>query len=148
MPIIYKPDKKLIYNLLCLYFAGVCLHVHCGKGRECQVGADGAARCSCATSCAKHRQHLVCGSDGHLYHNHCELHRASCLLRKPLAVDRTMTCLNAGTQLFSQFPPLFYMHICANDEHDRNKLAAKQNTCVFVFYTLARVRLCAANGPF
>jgi hypothetical protein len=106
--------------------------VHCGKGRECQVGADGAARCSCVTSCAKHRQHQVCGSDGLLYHNHCELHRASCLLRRPLAVDRTMACLNAGTK--------FSSCICANDKHGRKrtpKTSPQRNK--------TRVRLCSTR---
>lgn len=97
IPSVYPRNKSPLTQFPCRAFiAGGCVHVHCGKGRECQVGADGAARCSCVSSCAKHRQHLVCGSDGHLYHNHCELHRASCLLRRPLAVDRTMACLNAG----------------------------------------------------
>lgn len=109
--------------------------MHCGKGRECQVGADGAARCSCASSCSKHRQHLVCGSDGHLYHNHCELHRASCLLRKPLAVDRTMTCLNAGKIL------VLHLIIYVNGEHGRKrapKTSPQQNTkhvCVCVLHS-------------
>ncbi|GAB6019625.1 hypothetical protein CHUAL_001187 [Chamberlinius hualienensis] len=64
----------------------------CGKGHECQVGRDGQAQCICQRSCRRHVR-LVCGSDGNLYFNHCELHRASCLMGVSITVDRKNDCL-------------------------------------------------------
>ncbi|KAL1464841.1 hypothetical protein WDU94_004452 [Cyamophila willieti] len=54
-----------------------CLIKYCGKGRECIV-KDDVATCQCVRKCSKHLK-SVCGDDGKLYPNHCELHRMSCV---------------------------------------------------------------------
>ncbi|XP_073991305.1 follistatin-related protein 5-like isoform X2 [Rhodnius prolixus] len=68
-----------------------CLVKYCAKGQECRV-RSGIARCVCVEDCPKHRS-PVCGSDGKLYHNHCALHRASCLQGERIIVDHSFSCL-------------------------------------------------------
>ncbi|XP_068916226.1 follistatin-related protein 5-like isoform X2 [Tenebrio molitor] len=64
------------------------------KGRECVV-ENGEATCVCQRQCAVHRR-LVCGSDGHVYPNHCELHRASCMTATDITVERGVHCIKHG----------------------------------------------------
>ncbi|XP_058798656.1 follistatin-related protein 5-like isoform X1 [Phymastichus coffea] len=71
-----------------------CIGKYCGAGRECQVSDDGSQGvCVCARRCAR-RHRPVCGSDGKVYANHCELHRAACNLGSPLTASRLMRCLH------------------------------------------------------
>lgn len=69
---------------------------YCGKGRECQV-SRGVAECVCQRRCRRH-QKLVCGTDGQLYANHCELHRTACLDDRAIAVDHTYDCMKRRTR--------------------------------------------------
>ncbi|XP_063920258.1 follistatin-related protein 5-like [Zophobas morio] len=71
-----------------------CLVHYCTKGRECVV-ENGEATCVCQRQCAVHRR-LVCGSDGHVYPNHCELHRASCMTATEITVERGVHCIKHG----------------------------------------------------
>ncbi|KAF4531901.1 hypothetical protein B566_EDAN000930 [Ephemera danica] len=48
---------------------------------------------------------MVCGTDGHSYHSHCELHRAACLQRRAIAVDHAMTCLKRHRKPPPPAPP-------------------------------------------
>lgn len=38
----------------------------------------------------------VCGSDGRLYENHCELHRAACLLERKIVAVHSKDCFLKG----------------------------------------------------
>lgn len=69
-----------------------CDGVFCGHGRECAVDSGGQPQCVCQHTCKKHKK-LVCGSDGNLYPNHCELHRAACLTGKTITIDRKKLCM-------------------------------------------------------
>ncbi|XP_008555212.1 follistatin-related protein 5 [Microplitis demolitor] len=71
-----------------------CLDKYCGAGRKCRLSPDGGvALCVCIKKCGiRHRP--VCGSDGKVYANHCELHRAACNKGTPLTVSRLMRCLH------------------------------------------------------
>lgn len=84
-----------------LFFSFVsdpCLVHYCTKGRECAV-ENGKATCVCQRQCAVHRR-LVCGSDGHVYPNHCELHRASCMTATAITVERGVHCIKHGKLFF------------------------------------------------
>lgn len=72
-----------------------CLVHYCMKGRECVVTKNGQATCQCVRQCAMH-QRVVCGSDGHIYPNHCELHRAACLTRSAISIERGVHCVKHG----------------------------------------------------
>ncbi|GIX83838.1 follistatin-related protein 1 [Caerostris darwini] len=69
-----------------------CETTVCGRGRECEVNQLGEAVCICQRICKK-RKKPVCGSDGHFYVNHCELHRSACLTDKNIVIDHRDTCL-------------------------------------------------------
>ncbi|XP_023245992.1 follistatin-related protein 5-like isoform X2 [Copidosoma floridanum] len=78
--------------------ADPCEGKYCGAGRECQASEDGSVGiCVCATRCTR-RHRPVCGSDGKVYANHCELHRAACNLDRPLTASRLMRCLHRDDQ--------------------------------------------------
>lgn len=75
-----------------------CLVKYCGVGRECQVSADGeelVAACVCIHKCAR-RHRPVCASNGRVYVNHCEMHRAACNADTPLTTRRLSRCLSNG----------------------------------------------------
>ncbi|GFV71467.1 follistatin-related protein 5 [Trichonephila clavipes] len=69
-----------------------CETTVCGRGRECEVNQLGEAVCVCQRVCKK-RKKPVCGSDGHFYVNHCELHRSACLTDKNIVIDHRDACL-------------------------------------------------------
>ncbi|GBN76920.1 Follistatin-related protein 5, partial [Araneus ventricosus] len=69
-----------------------CETTVCGRGRECEVNQLGEAVCICQRICKK-RKKPVCGSDGHFYVNHCELHRTACLTDKNIVIDHRDACL-------------------------------------------------------
>ncbi|XP_058798657.1 follistatin-related protein 5-like isoform X2 [Phymastichus coffea] len=90
-----------------------CIGKYCGAGRECQVSDDGSQGvCVCARRCAR-RHRPVCGSDGKVYANHCELHRAACNLGSPLTASRLMRCLHRGVSVVSLDKNLEINHIPA-----------------------------------
>ncbi|XP_018395424.1 PREDICTED: follistatin-related protein 5-like [Cyphomyrmex costatus] len=75
-----------------------CLVKYCGVGRECQVSANGeelVAACVCIHKCAR-RHRPVCASNGRVYVNHCEMHRAACNADTPLTTRRLSRCLSNG----------------------------------------------------
>lgn len=73
-------------------FSGPCEHKYCGLGRHCVVdGRTEQAECRCLERCKPHYK-PVCGSDGKLYQNHCELHRASCLGGNKITILHSEEC--------------------------------------------------------
>lgn len=87
----FPSDPTLSYLLFCL-LTDPCLIHYCGKGRECIVQGQ-VAKCQCVRKCSKHLK-SVCGDDGKLYPNHCELHRTSCVTNKPIYVDHSFSCID------------------------------------------------------
>lgn len=49
------------------------------------------AECVCQRYCA-HRKKPICGTDGMVYENHCELHRAACILERPITFQKMEKC--------------------------------------------------------
>ncbi|XP_045885960.1 follistatin-related protein 5 [Micropterus dolomieu] len=73
-------------------YPGPCEHKYCGLGRHCVVNHEtGQGECKCLDHCKPHYK-PVCGSDGKLYQNHCELHRASCLRGHRITIMHSEEC--------------------------------------------------------
>ncbi|KPP79664.1 hypothetical protein Z043_100734 [Scleropages formosus] len=73
-------------------FRGPCEHKYCGLGRHCVVDREtGRGECVCVERCRPHYK-PVCGSDGALYQNHCELHRAACLKKLRITIVHGEDC--------------------------------------------------------
>nr|XP_034186880.1 follistatin-related protein 5-like isoform X2 [Osmia lignaria] len=71
-----------------------CVKKYCGVGRECEQSANNTvATCVCTRKCPR-RHRPVCASNGKIYANHCELHRAACHAGSSLTRSRLMRCLH------------------------------------------------------
>lgn len=77
--------------MVLLFYSDPCLVRYCGKGRECVVTPGGTATCACQRRCPP-RGRVVCGTDGVLYSNHCQLHRTACIEDRNIAVDHAFAC--------------------------------------------------------
>lgn len=98
---------KIVANIffLCSVSAGLfghssfpnsCEHKYCGLGKHCVVDhVTGQGECQCLEHCKPHYK-PVCGSNGKLYQNHCELHRASCLARQRITIVHSEECFYKG----------------------------------------------------
>lgn len=96
--------EKMIFFFLCCFaglmghshYPGLCEHKYCGLGQHCVVNHEtGQGECKCLDHCKPHYK-PVCGSDGKLYQNHCELHRASCLKGFRITVLHSEECFYKG----------------------------------------------------
>lgn len=96
------------------YFPGgesdPCLVHYCPKGRECELNLfTNAPECVCQRSCdgeqtptataLNNYNRPICGSDGMVYENHCELHRAACILNRPIAFQRLEKCTTSNIKV-------------------------------------------------
>ncbi|XP_051700161.2 follistatin-related protein 4 isoform X1 [Oryctolagus cuniculus] len=73
-----------------------CGKKFCSRGSRCVLsGATREPECRCLEVC-RPSYVPVCGSDGRFYENHCELHRAACLLGKRLSVTHSKNCFLQG----------------------------------------------------
>ncbi|XP_012144462.2 follistatin-like 5 isoform X2 [Megachile rotundata] len=71
-----------------------CVKKYCGVGRECEPSPNNTvALCVCTRKCPR-RHRPVCASNGKIYANHCELHRAACHAGSSLTRSRLMRCLH------------------------------------------------------
>ncbi|XP_014680305.1 PREDICTED: follistatin-related protein 5-like, partial [Priapulus caudatus] len=68
-----------------------CRERLCGRSQQCVV-RDAGAVCVCKDFC-KPRDKPTCGSDGVVYRNHCELHRAACRQDKVIKVRHHSDCV-------------------------------------------------------
>ncbi len=117
--------------------ADSCSSLFCGRGRECQTSEKGHPECVCVRKCRRHHK-LICGTDGVLYSSHCELHRAACLSKQPIAIDHTYLCLRRrGTvyTLYTEFICHVYLQIA---QGQRNRI----DSIRLVFLNYAPFRLC------
>uniref|UniRef100_A0A668VL87 Uncharacterized protein n=1 Tax=Oreochromis aureus TaxID=47969 RepID=A0A668VL87_OREAU len=73
-------------------YLGPCEHKYCGLGRHCVVDHETEqGECKCLDHCKPHYK-PVCGSDGKLYQNHCELHRTSCIRGHRITIMHSEEC--------------------------------------------------------
>ncbi|XP_072352258.1 follistatin-related protein 5 isoform X2 [Scyliorhinus torazame] len=81
---------------------GPCENKYCGLGRHCIVNKEtGQADCACMERC-KPNYKPVCGSDGELYENHCELHRAACLKKQKISIVHNEDCFFKAASAWSR----------------------------------------------
>lgn len=98
-----KKNKKKKWFVCCFAglmghgrYPGLCEHKYCGLGQHCVVNHEtGQGECKCLDHCKPHYK-PVCGSDGKLYQNHCELHRASCLKGFRITILHSEECFYKG----------------------------------------------------
>ncbi|KAL2088705.1 hypothetical protein ACEWY4_015604 [Coilia grayii] len=95
-----KEDRKREEEWGSLYghgTGGVCGQRDCGLGQQCvRDEQTGRGKCVCVERCRPHYK-PVCGSDGHLYQNHCELHRSACLTQRKITIMHSEECFYKGT---------------------------------------------------
>ncbi|KAM5298879.1 follistatin-related protein 4 [Ctenodactylus gundi] len=73
-----------------------CKKKLCSPGSQCVLSSKTREPvCQCLEACRPHYV-PVCGSDGRLYENHCELHRAACLLGKRVVAIHSKDCFLKG----------------------------------------------------
>ncbi|XP_066134422.1 follistatin-related protein 4 isoform X1 [Saccopteryx bilineata] len=73
-----------------------CRKKLCSHGSRCVLSREtGEPECRCLEAC-KPSYMPVCGSDGKFYENHCELHRAACLLEKKIVTVHSKDCFLKG----------------------------------------------------
>ncbi|XP_059947922.1 follistatin-related protein 4 isoform X4 [Mesoplodon densirostris] len=73
-----------------------CRKKFCSLGSRCTLSREtGEPECRCLEACSPSYM-PVCGSDGRVYENHCELHRAACLLGKKIVIVRSKDCFLEG----------------------------------------------------
>lgn len=69
---------------------------YCPKGSECTINSRNIPICVCQRECIlydkKKRRH-ICGSNGKLYANFCELYRESCIIGKSINVSDMSECV-------------------------------------------------------
>jgi hypothetical protein len=92
-PIMTDIYLTMFVNDILIYILGIspCAFVKCAAGEDCQIDRLGRPRCSCPPPCDKVVR-PVCGSDGIVYDNECELHRKACLEKRPIAVNHIGQC--------------------------------------------------------
>ncbi|EFN70008.1 Follistatin-related protein 5 [Camponotus floridanus] len=96
-----------------------CLEKYCGAGRECQVSANGdeiVAACVCVRRCTR-RHRPICASNGRIYANRCELHRAACNADTPLATRRLSRCLSNGNYSAQARKDFFAYHTSSEEKN-------------------------------
>ncbi|XP_049728348.1 follistatin-related protein 4 [Elephas maximus indicus] len=73
-----------------------CGKKFCSRGSRCVLNREtGELECRCLDRCRPSYM-PVCGSNGQLYENHCELHRAACLLKKKIVIVHSKDCFLKG----------------------------------------------------
>ncbi|XP_056010365.1 follistatin-related protein 1-like [Ostrea edulis] len=75
----------------------LCFLKLCKAGRQCVV-INKMATCQCVSYCPDH-MHLVCGSDGHTYHNPCHLHRTACIEQRHIKVTQKGPCVVSNKEM-------------------------------------------------
>uniref|UniRef100_F7ARJ0 Follistatin-related protein 5 n=1 Tax=Ciona intestinalis TaxID=7719 RepID=F7ARJ0_CIOIN len=69
-----------------------CYFKRCYLGQKCEVDQrTGRASCVCKSHC-KAIKKPVCGTDGLYYENHCEMHRAACVIGQDIYDARHKDC--------------------------------------------------------
>lgn len=105
LSMLFEANGEIVTSLspspLLFFFSGShaidpCASKYCGIGKECELSPNNTiAVCVCMRKCPR-RHRPVCASNGKIYANHCELHRAACHSGSSLTKSRLMRCLHHG----------------------------------------------------
>lgn len=74
-----------------------CLVHYCPKGMECTISPSNMPTCICQRQCIlynKRKRRHVCGDNGKLYENFCELYRDGCLSGKTINISGMSECVH------------------------------------------------------
>lgn len=66
------------------------------------MNPKGLPECVCQRYCTQ-RSKPICGTDGMVYKNHCELHRAACILDRPITLQKLEKCTTIGKKKPKKF---------------------------------------------
>lgn len=74
-----------------------CLVHYCPKGMECTISSSNMPLCVCQRHCVLYnkRKRRLCGSNGKLYENFCELYRDTCLTGRAIDISDMSLCLQS-----------------------------------------------------
>lgn len=78
-------------------FLDPCLVKYCPKGMECAISSFNIPTCVCQRECIlynKRKRRNICGSNGKLYANFCELYRDGCLTGESIKITALSECLH------------------------------------------------------
>ncbi|GFS69617.1 hypothetical protein NPIL_186102 [Nephila pilipes] len=90
-----RKSIRIIYTGECSAGANPCESLQCGPNQECDIDRYGIATCQCPPTCEPVMR-PVCGSDGHTYHNDCDLNRQSCLMKREVTLAYRGECGERG----------------------------------------------------
>uniref|UniRef100_A0A6P7FSV5 Follistatin-related protein 5-like isoform X1 n=1 Tax=Diabrotica virgifera virgifera TaxID=50390 RepID=A0A6P7FSV5_DIAVI len=103
-----------------------CLVHYCRKGRECVV-KDGEPTCVCQTSCPPHERQ-VCATDGRIYSNHCEIHRAACLFNTVITSTRWSFCeKNTEERSLVTESPVYFEEVTTTSTTTTTSISLNEN---------------------
>jgi follistatin-related protein 5 len=78
-------------------FLDPCLVTFCPKGMECTISSFNIPTCICQRECIlynKRKRRHICGSNGKLYANFCELYREGCLAGESIKISEMSECVH------------------------------------------------------
>lgn len=78
-------------NNLIFYVTEPCRRVICKNNAVCVVTQEKQGICRCPEKCHD-KKDSVCGSDGKVYENECEMKQMSCKQQQPLTVVKKGSC--------------------------------------------------------
>jgi follistatin-related protein 5 len=83
---------------------------------ECDINSSNIPVCICQRTCPyfnKRKRRQLCGSNGHLYENFCELYRDGCRRREDITISDMSVCVTSETSTIQVQQQLD----CSSDEY-------------------------------
>ncbi|KAL7644797.1 UNVERIFIED_CONTAM: hypothetical protein RMT77_004610 [Armadillidium vulgare] len=126
--VVPEADLKALQENIIQEKVDPCVSHYCERGKACQLDKDGKPTCDCQPFCQRHRK-LVCGTDGRLYLNHCELHRTACVEGSKVHIDRSKRCFRRGLRpiTWDQTPETATPTSIKRDPHGRSSSSRPGN---------------------
>lgn len=97
------------------------------------VNAKGLPECVCQRDCP-YRKKPICGTDGMVYENHCELHRAACILNRPIAFQKIEKCSTISKKKYkkpvAEYEPTTHRSITEEHQNSEIQKESVQSTII------------------